>query len=121
VQREVLTIVENAFQMSDDDLRKWLEEKTGEWVKAPYTQSDKDVLLTVSAIHYENAARRGEGRGIRCSAFVNDKVVHEGSGRDCAGVAALAGFLIGNTICGFWCGIGGAVVGFVAVSLGSGS
>lgn len=118
VQREISLMLEHRIASDETKHQAWLTEKTDNLLKSVFDARDKELLLSLVAIQYHQGEFGDMGR-IRCNTSVNGRVVDEGEGMECAGAAALVGFTIGYTFCGFYCGLGGAVVGFVAVAIGS--
>ncbi len=118
VQREISLMLEHAFTADNSKHKEWLKEKTESVLASSFDQRDKELLLNLIAIQYNQGNFEDLGR-ISCNTNVNGRVVETGEGMDCAGAAMLVGFTVGYTFCGIYCGIGGALIGFVAVALGS--
>ncbi len=118
LQREVSMMLEHLVSSKTEMHKAWLTEKAESYLKTALEKDDKEILLTLVAIMY-NADQFGSMARIRCNTSVNGRVVNEGEGMECAGAATLIGFTLGYTFCGFYCGLGGALIGFVAVAVGS--
>ena len=117
VQREISLMLEHGLASDDAKHREWLTEKTATLLKSTLGSSEKELLLSLIAIQYHQGEMNNAGR-LRCNTSVNGRVVEQGVGMDCAGAAALVGFTLGYTFCGFYCGLGGAVIGFAVAVIG---
>ncbi len=96
--------------------KRLLTEKTDEVKLAKISDTEKEILLTLIAISYHSGtAQTGRTRNecfIQTNGYsgpVDNSV--------CIIGAAAAGFYIGFQVCGFWCGLGGAVVGGVLAAV----
>lgn len=112
-QKEINIIIKNSTFPKRNQQKQWLTEKTSKILESSFSQNEKEVLLIVIGLTYH--AEEQMARGPRCAVEVDGEIVSSGEGMECAGVAAVFGFLVGSAICGLPCGIGGAIIGFVSV------
>lgn len=119
--REMLSsIIKNPDLQSSEEWKRDLIAKNSEISRAGIKDFEKELLLTVSAITYQALSDEESGVASRevCEVEVNG-IPGTMSANQCLAVAAGVGFVVGFNTCGFWCGLGGAVIftAIVAVSL----
>ena len=102
----------NPKNLSTDDLKRMLTGKVDEITKARIPQTEKEFLLSMSAIVYNNLANPGTRRA-ECGITTGENTTNI----PCSVAGAVIGGTIGLYICGIWCALGGAVVGAIIGSV----
>ncbi|MEP6673798.1 MAG: hypothetical protein ABJA78_01535 [Ferruginibacter sp.] len=106
VKNKLLELYHNSQSLKSKEFQDYLVSAVENVKGTRAADTDKEIVLTNMSIAYNSA------RSNQCE--INGIPADSG---DCAIVGALGGFVVGLGICGFWCGVGGAVIGAVVFGL----
>lgn len=114
--KDLLPKLINTERLSIEHFRNSLSNMVQEITSEKISPSEKELLLSLTAISYNIAANSSLGRGANCY-FDGPNGTVALNREECITAGAMMGGLLGFSICGPWCALGGAIVGSIAVAL----
>lgn len=105
----------NVKALPKQEFQLFLRDKVNEVNKQVLNANEKEMLLTLIAISY-HAPVSVTSRRSDC--YIQTQTYSGPASNDvCVAAGAIAGFFIGLPLCGILCGLGGALIGGIAVAL----
>lgn len=107
-----ITAVVNPNKLDSKRMKAYLINKTAEIKKSELADSEKEMVLSLISIIYNSNELLNDSK-VTCSYSGPEGAVP----MDCGSAGTIIGGIIGWSICGPLCGLGGAIIGGVAASL----
>ncbi len=113
--KQIVPQLLNVKKVSQDEFRKYLAAKVDEIKTAKIDNPERELLLSLTAISYHvHAAGYGRSRGCQIQTPTYSGPAEP---ETCMVMGATVGGMIGFSLCGFFCGLGGAIIGGVVGAL----